>query len=519
MMTKRFALLPLALCLFLSAPAAAQQPINDAGANALKAQITEVLNKQKNARQLSGGALITEGDVVVEQADTYYAVTLPDIAVKDEKGETAEIGIIAINAIPDATPCNWKLSVSLPTPITWKNAAGTPVRKMNIGNQRLSGLWNQSLAGFSTLDGAYDNVTIDDMARQKTYKIATVNILSNMKETAQGIWSGDTVATIKGLNGSGAPSAGTTKADEITLTASVKDLSAAKQQQMREKIGAFAENTNPKDLETMSPAGQLALYNMVIDMMRNAGNGFTLKAGLKNFAATMPAIAGQPARNLNIKDGTLALDLAGFNTGKVTLGILSKMDDVVSSPLANPAVVPTDLDLNMKIQNLPFEELVKIGQDSLKAAGKGGAAKQFAGIQAMISLPQVLSAAGANVTITDSTFSNNTANAKVDGTMKADMNATMGAVGRIKAEVGNLDAVIASLQKQANETPDAGKKARLQKLVQNLTVFNLAGQAEKRGDQTVKTYDFELTPGGQMLLNGSDLSVLTGATADKPKAR
>lgn len=518
-MTKRFALLPLAFCLILSAPAAAQAPINDAGAAALKTQIEDVLNKQKNTRQLSGGALVTEGNVVVEQADTYYAVTLPDITIKDEKGESAEIGIIAINAIPDATPGNWKLSVSVPTPITWKNAAGTPVRKMNIGTQRLSGFWNQSLSAFSALDGSYGNVAIEDMARQKTYRIATVNILSNLKETAQGIWSGDTVATLKGLNGGGAPSVGTTKADEITLTATVKDLSAAKQQQMREKIGAFAENTNPKDLETLSPAGQLALYNMVVDMMRSAGSGFTLKAALKNFAVAMPAMGTQPARNLNIKDGTLGLNLAGIDTGKVTLGILSQMDDMVSSPVANPTVVPTDMNLDMKIQNLPFEELVKIGQDSLKAAGRGGAAKQFAGIQAMISLPQVLSAAGANVTVTNSTFSNGSADAKVDGTMKADMNATMGAVGQMKAEVAGLDAIIASLQKQANETPDAGKKARLQKTIQNLTVFNLAGQAENRGGKTVKKYDFQLTPTGQMLLNGSDLSVLTGATAGKPKAR
>lgn len=519
-MTKQFPLFFLTLALFISAPAFAQPAINDAGAQALKAQINDVLSRQKNARQLSGGALLTEGDVVVEQADTYYAVTLPDLTVKDEKGDTAEIGIIAINAIPEATPGDWKLSVSIPTPITWKNAAGTPVRKMALGTQRLSGLWKQSLAGFSTLDGAYNNVMVDDLARQKTYKIATVGVVSNLKETAQGIWSGDTVATLKGLNGSGAPGAGTTKADEITLTATVKDLSAAKRQQMREQIGAFAENTSPKDLETLSPAGQLALFNMAVDLMRSAGNGFSLKANLKNFAANIPAQGLIAARSLSIKDGTFGLDLAGFDTGKVTLGILSQMDDMASAPLANPTLVPTDMNLDMKIRNLPFEELVKIGQDSLKTAGRGGAAKQFAGIQAMISLPQVLSAAGANVVITNSTFSNAEADAKVDGQMTADMNATMGAVGRMKADVAGLDAVIASLQKQANDTTDASKKARLQKTIQNLTVFNLAGQAENRGGKTVKTYDFELTPTGQMLLNGSDLSVLTGgATAGTPKAR
>ncbi len=518
-MTFRTALLSLSLCLVLTPAAMAQAPINDAGEQALKAQIEDILTKQKNARQLSGGALITEGQVLIEQAETYYAVTLPDITIKDDSGETAEIGIIAINAIPDSKPGDWKLSVSLPTPITWKNAAGQTIRKMDLGTQRMSGTWNAALAGFSVMDGTYGNVRIEDTLRRKIYTIASVGIVSSMKESAPGTWSGDTVATIKGLNGAGAASAGTTKADEIALTMKVKDLSAAKQQQMREKIGAFAENTNPKDLETLSPAGQLALYNMAVDMMRSAGSGFTLQAALKNFNVSMPAFGTQPARNMSIKDGMLGFDLTGLDTGKVTLGILTRTDDLVTSPAGNPGLVPSDINLDMKINNLPFEELVKIGQDSLKAAGKGGAAKQFAGIQAMISLPQVLSAAGANVVIANSTFANDTVDAKVDGRMTADMNSTAGAVGKMKAEVSGLDTVIASLQKQMNDTPDAAKKARLQKTIQNLTVFNLAGQAEKRGGKTVKLYDFELTPQGQMLLNGSDLSLLTGVTADKPKAR
>ncbi len=513
----------LSFCLLalLSAPAAAQAPINDAGQQALKAQIQSFLDKQKNARQLSGGALTTEGEIIIEQADTYYAVTLPDIAITDDSGQTADIGIIAINAVPDKTPGHWKLSISMPTPITWKNAAGTPIRRLDIGGQKMSGTWNDSLSGFTTLDATYDNLRVTDMLRQKTYSVSKATVTNRLSETSPGIWSGTIGAALTGLSGVGANGTGNSKADSLSITMDVRDLSAAKQQQMRERLGAFAENTNPKDLETMSPAGQLALYNMVVDVMRSAGSGVGVKMDVKNFAADIPAIGGLPARQSTMKSGALDLNLTGLDTGKVTLVIKSLIDDRVS-PAAHKAdagLIPSDLNLNMTVNNLPFEELVKIGQDSIKAAGKGGAAKQFAGIQAMISLPQVLSAAGANVVITDSTFANPTYDAKVGGTMKADTQSGAGAVGRMKAEVSGLDAVIANLQGRMNTSKDAAQKARLQKTIQNLTVFNLAGQAEKRGDKTVKIYDFELTPQGQMMLNGSDLSLLTGVTAGKPKAR
>lgn len=520
----RSGFLAFCLCAFLSLPAAAQAPISDAGQQALKTQIQTFIDKQKNARQLSGGRLTTDGDILIEQADTYYAVTLPAITVTDESGQTADIGIIAINAVPEATPGNWKLSISLPTPISWKNAAGTPIRKLDIGNQRLSGVWNDTLSGFTTLDGTYDNVRISDMLRQKTYTIAKAVIANNLKETKPGIWSGTMGATLTGMAGAGAAGTGSSKADTISLSMDVRDLSAAKQQQMREKIGAFAENTNPRDLETMSPAGQLALYNMIVDMMRSAGSGVSLKMGVTNFAADIPAMAGRPARKATMKNGSLGLDLSGLDTGNVTLGIKSVIDSLLSPTVstADAGLIPSDLNLDMKVNNLPFEELVKIGQDSIKTAGKGGAAKQFAGIQAMISLPQVLSQAGANVVITDTTFSNATYDGKIGGTMKADTTSGAGAVGRMKAEVSGLDAVIANLQTRMNASTDAAQKARLQKTIQNLTVFNLAGQAEKRGSKTVKIYDFELTQKGQMLLNGADLSLLTGlagATANKPKAR
>lgn len=117
---------------------------------------------------------------------------------------------------------------------------------------------------------------------------------------------------------------------------------------------------------------------------------------------------------------------------------------------------------------------------------------------------------------------------KLDGAMNADSTATLGGAGKMHVEIAGLDGILTNLQaRMANA--DALEKAKLQKLIQTLGVINLAGQAEKRGDKTYKIYDFELAKDGRMLLNGSDLSLLTGIppakaadsapTTDTPKAR
>jgi hypothetical protein len=525
--TMRLALLTFTLLALMAAPVLAAPPINDAGEAALRAQIQTLLDQQKNARQYGGGSFKTEGEILIEQADSYYAITLPDITVADAEGRSLDVGIIAINAIPDDKPGNWKLSVSMPTPMTWIDATGKPLRKMEIGTQRLSGVWNETLEAFTTLDAGYDNVQIEDYVTQTTYKIAKATILSNLKETAKDVWSGDAVATLTNLSSSSKASTAKSSADEIVLTAKISDLSAAKQKQMREKIGAFTENTNPKDLENMSPAGQLALYNMVVDVIRSAGNGFALNAAMKNIQITAPGVAGQTAQMINAKTGTLGFDITGFEQGNVTLSLRSLFDDLISTPEkpGSEGMTPSDLNLDIKLQNVPFEDLVKVGQDMLKNSGKGVAARQFAGIQAMMVLPQILSRAGTHMIVTNSTMSSPVYDAKINGKMSADATSSAGAVGKMKAEIAGLEAVIANLQGRV-ATADVARKAALQKTIQTLTVLNLAGQAEKRGDKTVKIYDFELTPQGQMLLNGSDLSVLTGAPgpvvapkADTPKAR
>lgn len=83
-----------------------------------------------------------DGDVVVEDADSHKAVTLPYLTIKMPDNTMLDIGFIAINAVPREANSGWDLALALPTPITVKNAqTGDTVNALHIGEQKTSLSW------------------------------------------------------------------------------------------------------------------------------------------------------------------------------------------------------------------------------------------------------------------------------------------------------------------------------------------------------------------------------------------
>lgn len=120
-------------------PAAAAPAINDAGAAGLKTQIQTLLDRQKSARKLAGGELVTQGEILIEQADNYYAVTLPDITVKDAAGAKHPCGYPGHQC--HAGQCARQLeSITVhPHADYYQGCCGNRSSKVDIGTQQFSG--------------------------------------------------------------------------------------------------------------------------------------------------------------------------------------------------------------------------------------------------------------------------------------------------------------------------------------------------------------------------------------------
>lgn len=176
-------LLMLALLAFFMAPEAnAADPATEARVQILKGQIEGFLESQKAMALKNGCKLDTKGSVTVEEGNGYYAFTLPHITYTDSKGVRSEIGMVAVNATPDAGH-DWKISVALPTPFRSFNVSGAEVFRTDIGTQSAAGVWNERLGHFTALDANFGDIRFNDLVEKNT--VAANGLSFNSKLTEQ----------------------------------------------------------------------------------------------------------------------------------------------------------------------------------------------------------------------------------------------------------------------------------------------------------------------------------------------
>lgn len=182
----------------LIAPAAWAQN-TDARAQTLKGQLEGFLENQKSMALKNGCRLDTKGEITVEKASGYYAFTLPHITYTDSKGIRSEIGMIAINAIPEGDE-DWKISLALPTPINSFNAVGGAIFKTDIGSQNASGIWNEKLGHFTSVDAKLGNVQLNDLIKQSTVTVGAFALSTALTEKDPEAYTGSARATLDNIS-------------------------------------------------------------------------------------------------------------------------------------------------------------------------------------------------------------------------------------------------------------------------------------------------------------------------------
>lgn len=142
-----------ALMLVPALPAAANDEAR------LTAVVDHLLSSQKSAFEKTGGSFVTSGETLIERADKYYAVTLPDITLAHPNKSLTALGLIALNASP-AGAKKWNITMALPTPIVTKDAQGSIDSEVILGRQYFAGLWDENFQNFTSLKTTYNNVQV-----------------------------------------------------------------------------------------------------------------------------------------------------------------------------------------------------------------------------------------------------------------------------------------------------------------------------------------------------------------------
>ncbi|PZO88289.1 MAG: hypothetical protein DI626_02115 [Micavibrio aeruginosavorus] len=196
---KYFALLALLLTFFAPSAHAQGTPADEARAQILKAQLEGFLENQQAMAVKNNCKMDLKGGVTVEKANGYYAFTTPHITYTDAKGIRSELGMVALNAVPQ-TNNEWKITLALPTPISSYNQAGREEFRTSIGGQNAVGIWNEKLGHFTSMNGKYSNVQMNNLIEQHTVTVGALTYESVMTEKDPEAYTGSGRATLDNIS-------------------------------------------------------------------------------------------------------------------------------------------------------------------------------------------------------------------------------------------------------------------------------------------------------------------------------
>jgi hypothetical protein len=451
---------------------------------------------------------------MVEPVDSYYAVTLPHLSMLSGDGSRVEVGIVTLNVMPTDVPTQWKMTLALPSPITFYDAKNTPEMQLAIMKQYFAGVWDEKFRNFTKLKAQYKDINLRAADRSMEIAVPDFTAIYDLKENANKNLSGPILFEITGLQAA-STTGGKIVVGKIEYALNLLDYSVDAAAAYRDNMAALTESYQSGE-ESGSRAHVTGLYNLVADFIGTVWDGFTSTLGARDIALSSPATAGKPAQDIRLADAAISFDMTGFRKNSVTLRAGMNYNGLSITPLPDPAAgsaLPTQAHVDLSIHNLPYNEMRALGKTSVDAAVKAPQMAQLAGLQALMSLPQLFTQAGTVLELKDTVLAAKDYRVGANGMLSADMKAMKSAVGKGRMEVAGLDKMIAmTSERLKNPKLDPMEKAKLEKAASTLTALQLAGQMGK--DSTgapARTYDFELTKDGKILMNGADISLFTGS--------
>lgn len=500
----------------LSSPVFAAD-ITPEGAAALKAMIQTQLDLRKNIQKAAGGEYVTEGDVKVEPAGNFYAVTFPHLKIRDVTGRTFDIGMFAANVIPGATEQEWKASFAIPTPIRILDGDNKVTGQIDIGQQKSVGVWATDANSFTRLDSNFDNIAYKDTAGDVSFTVANFQLRNQFSREANGNLSGPASAVFSNWGIASATDKVRVKMDQVRADVSVKDLDPKIASQFNEQVGAIGQTGQQLTDGAASSSHDLGLYNMITKMITSSADAFGSKISVSGLSVSAPPVGSEPAgTEFTLAQAGLGFDMAGFRSEKVKMGFQLNFDglNLATTDQSIKDVVPNMLNLNLNFNNLPIKQMIDLGRESISASNAGGDAANMAGMTAMMTLPKLLTDAGTNLT-QDFKFATPIFKGMANGVVNADMQALQGFTADQTMELEGLDVLIGKINEELQK-PENPNAEGLRNVLGALTVLQLSGQ-QKPDNPAIRTYKLTVDAQGKMLLNGADMSTfMGGAPAPAP---
>ncbi len=486
----------------------------------LKTIFTDMIDRYRNEAKMQGGELLTEGEVMVEPSDTYYAITLPHITLVFSDKAKMNLGMISINALPGDKKQEWKMTLAMPTPITMQAADGKEMSVVEIGSQNFAGVFHEEFRNFVRLNAQYNNVTFTDRTNNAKIMVPAFSAIYDLKEGSNKLWSGPMSAKASNIQGIFNDSGSALKIREVTAESSIKDYSIKDALAYQDKVQALLESLGT-DRPSLSSEHAKGMYNTFFDFLTTVWDGFGSSITVSGLEMMRPASAEKEASTVKIERIGFGLEGSGFRNNKVTLRQTLNMTDLslTPPPTGLNKAAPNNVNIDLTLTNLPFKELAALGQKTLDQSIETPEGRTLATMNGLATMQQLMTDAGTSLIIKNTRVGNlSEYDVLMNGTANANIKALFGATAKTRLEIFGIDKLIGYAQQAAADPAiPAERKTSAQSLLQTLTILQMVGQQSKNANgQDIRTYDLELTADGKTLLNGADLMTVMGGVKPTP---
>ncbi len=470
----------------LSVPALADQAAD------IKQAIEQGFRKQFGEGENS---LVTLGAVEVAPDGSGYAVVLSGIRTADGGEGSLELGSITAHVIPRDADLYEVKDIRLPETITVTKPDGASDGSISFPSQQASGTWSASMKSWLDFQMAYQGIKVADGAGTEIATVAEVagTLASTAKSPGRWDQRGDYHMTDMRI---ATPEGGITIGG-VTVQGDFRDLDFVKYNALAE---AFA-TLNP-DTQALTPEMTQALADITGIM---SASMITYKA--RDIQASDSAGAPLftlPAATIDLRAEGLDQPLARLAFAFTHTGLSLAADDPLTRDF-----VPGDAAVAVAFEKVPVRDLWMKGMETFAMMESMPPDQQeMAGMMFIGVLQQALTEAGTQLKLDKWRLVAAAAGLDLDGVIETSPQSMMGAVGRVQLDITGLDRII--------ETARTMAPPEEQEMLATLEIFRGFSNRETAADgKVVDRYDVNLTPEGQLLINGKEFNFMSpGGTAN-----
>lgn len=522
----------LSFMLFTAQGAYAAEKATPAGAEQVKTAITQSLALPTKITTMTGQGL-SVGNITVTPIDDYYNATIDDVQFTYPLTGKIMVGSILVKARADADG-TYKTAIQMTSPMPIMDAQNKVIANVSFNTQKFYGTWHPEYSFFTTLDAAYGDVMVKavDPAHDFIMAIKNTSAQIDLKKNADGTWSGPLNTTMSGLK--------TQVKDFDNATITVNSIATQSTydgmdfEAVRKAKDRLKTLVDKPDTSFQNPDDATAFVDEILQgttSMMNGGSSIVAIEGVDINVPAVPATANLPATEgfkATLAKANAFMDMKNLKQDKSSIATKWSHSglNVVEKDAHIAALIPGSSNFEMNIDNLPLKTIIGtvtgMLQKSMRAssvidttvAPESAIARelrvkkeqeiQMETMLALNSLPQLMVDQGTSLSIKNTFVKSPALLTTQDALFKAHATSPMLAVGSTSITINGLDEYINGLQ-AASTKPGADPK--IAGIAQTLAIAQMSGQLSKGVDgKTARTYKFDLTPDGKMLLNGADVS-------------